>query len=99
MIAINDSFWLNSLTYALIISKFRDHPCYIELIDLFHQVSVSNKYMHNIMCAILHKYSMHYKRSLFFYTTYTVYLLYHTTDTMPCAHIHTCIYARIYTHI
>ena len=38
MIAINDSFWLNSLAYVLLITKFRDHPCYTDLIDLFHLV-------------------------------------------------------------
>ena len=44
MIAVNDSFWLNSLAYMLLIAKFRDHVCYTDLIDLFHLVSVVNTY-------------------------------------------------------
>lgn len=40
MIAVNDSFWLNSLAYILLITKFRDHACYTDLIDLFHLVSM-----------------------------------------------------------
>ena len=40
MIAVNDSFWLNSLAYVLLIAKFRDHGCFTDLIDLFHLVRV-----------------------------------------------------------
>ena len=43
MIAINDSFWLASLAYVLIIGKFRNHACYTELMDLFHLVRAPNK--------------------------------------------------------
>ena len=39
MIAVNDSFWLISSAYVLLNSEFRHHPCYIELIELFHMVS------------------------------------------------------------
>ena len=40
MIALNDSFWLISSAYALLNVTFRHHPCYIEMIELFHLVSV-----------------------------------------------------------
>ena len=40
MIALNDSFWLISSAYVLLNVTFRQHPCYIEMIELFHLVCV-----------------------------------------------------------
>ena len=40
MIAVNDSFWLITSAYILLNAEFRHHPCYIELIELFHLVYV-----------------------------------------------------------
>ena len=38
MVAVNDSFWLTSSGFILLNKAFRDHPCYVELIELFHLV-------------------------------------------------------------
>ncbi|XP_065901609.1 farnesyl pyrophosphate synthase-like [Dysidea avara] len=44
MTAVNDSFWLISSAYVLLNSEFRHHPCYIELIELFHMIVEYTKF-------------------------------------------------------
>jgi farnesyl diphosphate synthase len=39
MIAINDAFMLESAIYRLLKKYFRSHPSYIDLIELFHEVT------------------------------------------------------------
>ncbi|GAB1314388.1 Farnesyl pyrophosphate synthase [Madurella fahalii] len=39
MIAINDAFMLEAAIYTLLKKYFRDHPRYVELIELFHEVT------------------------------------------------------------
>jgi len=39
MIAINDAFMLESAIYSLLKKYFRSHPSYIDLIELFHEVT------------------------------------------------------------
>ncbi|RKF60920.1 Farnesyl pyrophosphate synthase [Erysiphe neolycopersici] len=39
MIAINDAFLLESAIYILLKKYFRSHPSYIELLELFHEVT------------------------------------------------------------
>ncbi|KXX78749.1 Farnesyl pyrophosphate synthase [Madurella mycetomatis] len=39
MIAINDAFMLEAAIYTLLKKYFRDHPRYLELIELFHEVT------------------------------------------------------------
>ncbi|EGS21018.1 putative farnesyl pyrophosphate protein [Thermochaetoides thermophila DSM 1495] len=39
MIAINDAFMLESAIYTLLRKYFRDHPCYVDMIELFHEVT------------------------------------------------------------
>ncbi|KAK4467050.1 farnesyl pyrophosphate synthase [Cladorrhinum samala] len=39
MIAINDAFILESFIYVLLKKYFRDHPRYVDLIELFHEVT------------------------------------------------------------
>jgi farnesyl diphosphate synthase len=39
MIAINDAFLLESAIYSLLKKYFRSHPSYIDLIELFHEVT------------------------------------------------------------
>lgn len=39
MIAINDAFMLESSIYILLKKYFRDHPKYIDFVELFHEVS------------------------------------------------------------
>jgi farnesyl diphosphate synthase len=39
MIAINDAFMLESSIYNLLKKYFRDHPCYVNFLELFHEVT------------------------------------------------------------
>ncbi|CAK7200990.1 hypothetical protein SEUCBS139899_003690 [Sporothrix eucalyptigena] len=39
MIAINDAFMLESAIYTLLKEHFRQHPSYIDLVELFHEVT------------------------------------------------------------
>lgn len=39
MIAINDAFMLEAAIYHLLKVHFRDQPCYIDLVDLFHETT------------------------------------------------------------
>ena len=39
MIAINDAFMLESSIYLILKKHFRSHPAYIDLIELFHEVT------------------------------------------------------------
>ncbi|OQO14017.1 Farnesyl pyrophosphate synthase [Cryoendolithus antarcticus] len=39
MIAINDAFMLESSIYVLLKKYFKSHPAYVELMELFHEVS------------------------------------------------------------
>lgn len=39
MIAINDAFMLESSIYVLLKKYFRDHPKYVDFMELFHEVS------------------------------------------------------------
>ncbi|KAK4237982.1 farnesyl pyrophosphate synthetase [Achaetomium macrosporum] len=39
MIAINDAFMLESSIYSLLKKYFRDHPCYVNFLELFHEVT------------------------------------------------------------
>ena len=39
MIAINDAFMLESAIYLILKKHFRIHPAYLDLIELFHEVT------------------------------------------------------------
>lgn len=39
MIAINDAFLLESAIYSLLKKHFRSHPAYVDLLELFHEVT------------------------------------------------------------
>lgn len=39
MVAINDSFMLNSAIYHLLRKHFKSHPRYIDLVDIFHDIT------------------------------------------------------------
>ncbi|KAI0011111.1 terpenoid synthase [Xylariaceae sp. FL0662B] len=43
MIAINDSFMLESAIYTLLKKHFRTHPSYVEMIELFHEVTLQTE--------------------------------------------------------
>lgn len=39
MIAINDSFMIGSAIYYLLKVHFRKHACYVDLVELFHDIT------------------------------------------------------------
>ncbi|KAG9234697.1 farnesyl diphosphate synthase [Amylocarpus encephaloides] len=43
MVAINDAFMLESAIYTLLKKYFRSHPSYIELVELFHEVTLQTE--------------------------------------------------------
>ncbi|KAF3056331.1 Farnesyl pyrophosphate synthase [Daldinia childiae] len=43
MIAINDSFILESAIYTLLKKHFRTHPSYIDMVELFHEVALQTE--------------------------------------------------------
>ena len=43
MIAINDAFMLEASIYALLKKYFRGHPSYVDLLELFHEVSLQTE--------------------------------------------------------
>ncbi|XXH00542.1 hypothetical protein Hte_006890 [Hypoxylon texense] len=43
MVAINDAFMLESAIYTLLKKHFRTHPAYVDMIELFHEVSLQTE--------------------------------------------------------
>ncbi|KAI1771930.1 terpenoid synthase [Hypoxylon cercidicola] len=43
MVAINDAFILESAIYTLLKKHFRTHPAYVDMIELFHEVSLQTE--------------------------------------------------------
>ena len=43
MIAINDAFMLESSIYVLLKKHFRQHPAYVDFLELFHEVSMQTE--------------------------------------------------------
>lgn len=43
MIAINDAFMLESSIYVLLKRHFRDHPAYIDFVELFHETALQTE--------------------------------------------------------
>lgn len=43
MIAINDSFMLESAIYTLLKKHFRSHPAYVDMLELFHEVTLQTE--------------------------------------------------------
>lgn len=39
MIAINDAFMLESSIYVILRKRFRDHPAYVDFLELFHEIT------------------------------------------------------------
>lgn len=55
MIAINDSFMLESAIYYLLKKHFRQEPYYVDLLDLFHEVCyliLNNRFLNFILSTI-----------------------------------------------
>ncbi|KAL9100459.1 MAG: hypothetical protein Q9163_004170 [Psora crenata] len=43
MIAINDAFMLESSIYVLLKKNFREHPAYVDFLELFHEVTMQTE--------------------------------------------------------
>ncbi|RYC59476.1 hypothetical protein CHU98_g6723 [Xylaria longipes] len=43
MVAINDAFMLESAIYTLLKKHFRSHPSYVDMIELFHEVTLQTE--------------------------------------------------------
>ena len=43
MIAINDAFMLEAAIYVLLKKHFRSHPAYVDLLELFHEVTLQTE--------------------------------------------------------
>ncbi|KAI1762719.1 terpenoid synthase [Hypoxylon sp. FL1150] len=43
MIAINDAFMLESAIYTLLKKHFRSHPAYVDMLELFHEVTLQTE--------------------------------------------------------
>lgn len=43
LIAINDAFMLESSIYSLLKRRFRSHPAYVDLLELFHEVTMQTE--------------------------------------------------------
>ena len=43
MVAINDAFLLESSIYLILKTRFRTHPAYVDLVELFHDVSLQTE--------------------------------------------------------
>ncbi|GAP93148.1 putative farnesyl pyrophosphate synthase [Rosellinia necatrix] len=43
MVAINDAFMLESAIYTLLKKHFRSHPAYIDMVELFHEVTLQTE--------------------------------------------------------
>ncbi|KAI1437309.1 terpenoid synthase [Xylaria sp. CBS 124048] len=43
MVAINDSFMLESAIYTLLKKHFRSHPAYVDMLELFHEVTLQTE--------------------------------------------------------
>ena len=41
LIAVNDAFVLEGMVFTILEKHLKDHPAYIKIIELFHQVRVS----------------------------------------------------------
>lgn len=83
MIAINDAFMLESAIYILLKKYFRSHPSYVDLLELFHEVTYQTEL--GQLCDLLtapedkvnlDNFSMHKYRFIVIYKTayYSFYL-------------------------
>lgn len=43
MVAINDAFMLESAIYTLLKKHFRSHPCYVDMLELFHETTLQTE--------------------------------------------------------
>jgi farnesyl diphosphate synthase len=76
MIAINDAFMLESSIYVLLKKYFRQDPCYVDLLELFHEVTFQTELGQT--CDLLTAPEDHVDLSNFSLEKYTFIVIYKT---------------------
>lgn len=76
MIAINDAFMLESSIYLLLKKYFRSHPAYIDLVELFHEVTFQTEL--GQLCDLITAPEDHVDLNNFSMDKYTFIVIYKT---------------------
>jgi farnesyl diphosphate synthase len=76
MIAINDAFMLESSIYLILKKHFRSHPAYIDLIELFHEVTFQTEL--GQLCDLITAPEDHVDLNNFSMDKYTFIVIYKT---------------------
>ena len=76
MIAINDAFMLESSIYYILKKEFRKHPAYIDLVELFHEVTFQTEF--GQLCDLITAPEDHIDLSNFSMDKYTFIVIYKT---------------------
>jgi farnesyl diphosphate synthase len=76
MIAINDSFMLESAIYLILKKNFRSHPAYIDFVELFHEVTFQTEL--GQLCDLLTAPEDHVDLATFSMSKYEFIVIYKT---------------------
>jgi len=76
MIAINDAFMLESCIYYILKKHFKTHPAYIDLIELFHEVTFQTEF--GQLCDLITAPEDHVDLNNFSMDKYTFIVIYKT---------------------
>ena len=76
MVAINDAFMLESSIFLLLKKHFRSHPAYVDLIELFHEVTWQTEL--GQLCDLITAPEDHVDLSNFSMSKYTFIVIYKT---------------------
>ncbi|ORY71642.1 isoprenoid synthase domain-containing protein [Pseudomassariella vexata] len=76
MVAINDAFMLESAIYLLLKQYFKDHPAYIDMVELFHEVTFQTEL--GQLCDLLTAPEDHVNLDNFSLEKYTFIVIYKT---------------------
>jgi len=76
MIAINDAFMLESSIYLILKKHFRSHPAYLDLIELFHEVTFQTEL--GQLCDLITAPEDHVDLNKFSMDKYTFIVIYKT---------------------
>jgi farnesyl diphosphate synthase len=76
MIAINDAFMLESSIYLILKKYFRSHPAYIDLVELFHEVTFETEL--GQLCDLITAPEDHVDLNNFSMNKYTFIVIYKT---------------------
>ena len=76
MVAINDAFMLESSIYHILKKEFRSHPSYIDLVELFHDVTFQTEF--GQLCDLITAPEDHVDLDNFSMEKYTFIVIYKT---------------------